>query len=165
MSLDRDDNNELPDFEEFGNEAWEQAALEEYMHEERERIHGLPIRRKAEEIYHLVEALTATIDEAQDRLGARGRLQEHAMCLGAKISGAEASDWYLLKMQNAVMVKAHATELLALAGWCQTTDLTDDRYLKLLRDDIEEFRHLFVAWVGLFDKNNNQPDGWGLFED
>ncbi|MCU0450358.1 MAG: hypothetical protein MUC97_11050 [Bernardetiaceae bacterium] len=165
MPLDRDHNDELPDFEEFGNETWAQAALEAYMHEERLRIHGLPIRRKAEEIYQVAEALAETIVEADDRLGVRARLQEHAMCLGVKISGAEASDLYMLKMQNAVMVKAHATELLGLAGWCQNTGLSDGRYLKVLRDDIEEFRQLFVAWVKRFDKNNNQADGWGLFEE
>ena len=37
----------------------------------------------------------------------------------------------------------------------------ETRYLKVLRDAIEEFRILFIEWVNGFDKSNDIPDEWG----
>ena len=37
----------------------------------------------------------------------------------------------------------------------------ETRYLKVLRDAIEEFRVLFIEWVNGFDKSNDIPDEWG----
>jgi hypothetical protein len=44
-------------------------------------------------------------------------------------------------------------------------DDDDFDYLDLLRNEIEEFRLIFIDWVQSFDKTNDIPDNWGLFYD
>ncbi|MBC8155003.1 MAG: hypothetical protein H7Z72_19085, partial [Bacteroidetes bacterium] len=80
-----------------------------------------------------------------------------------KIVGAEGGDLYTLRMENAVIVKIHARELLAQTSYCKAERLADPAYLLVLRDEIEAFRELFVEWINSFDKDNDVPDEWGLF--
>ena len=42
-------------------------------------------------------------------------------------------------------------------------DIKDKEYITLLRNEIEEFRLLFIEWVAGFDKSNYIIDRWGLF--
>ncbi|MNE77638.1 hypothetical protein D3C80_1739670 [compost metagenome] len=88
---------------------------------------------------------------------------ENAFLLGAKISGAEGGDLYTLRMENAVIIKIHARELLTQTTLCRMEELAEDKYLQLLRDEINSFRLLFIEWVNNFDKSNDVPDDWGLF--
>jgi hypothetical protein len=39
------------------------------------------------------------------------------------------------------------------------------KYLDVLRNEIDAFREIFVKWVTSFDKNNDLPDEWHLFND
>jgi len=89
----------------------------------------------------------------------------NAYMLGPKIAGAEAADLYTLRMENAVLIKIHARELLTQTSFCKAEKLSKPEYLKLLRDEIENFRILFVEWVKSFDKENDIKDDWGLFYD
>jgi hypothetical protein len=42
-------------------------------------------------------------------------------------------------------------------------DIKDKEYFTLLRNAIEEFRLLFIEWVGSFDQWDYVIDRWGLF--
>jgi hypothetical protein len=92
-------------------------------------------------------------------------MMEDVMIMNAKIRGAEAGDLYSIRMENAVIIKTHAVSLLTATSGLKMMGLSNNKYLQLLRDEIEEFRKLFLEWIQSFDKTNDIPDGWGLFFD
>jgi hypothetical protein len=91
-------------------------------------------------------------------------MMEDAMMIAAKISGAEAVDLYDIKMENAAIIRKCARELYVRAGSLRfEEDIKDKEYIELLRNEIEEFRLLFIDWVASFDQWNYIIDRWELF--
>ena len=89
---------------------------------------------------------------------------EDAMMIAAKISGAEAVDLYDIKMENAAIIRKCARELYVRAGSLRfEEDIKDKEYIELLRNEIDEFRLLFIDWVASFDQWNYIIDRWELF--
>jgi hypothetical protein len=95
----------------------------------------------------------------------RSMMMEDVMMISAKLRGAEGGDLYTLRMENATIIKMHARSLLTTTSGLKMMGLSNNKYLQLLRDEIEEFRKLFVEWINSFDKMNDIPDGWGMFYD
>jgi hypothetical protein len=93
----------------------------------------------------------------------KGVMMEDVMMIGAKLRGAEGISFYSAKMENAVVIKLHAVSLLTSTSGLKMMGLSDNKYLQLLRDEIEAFRKLFVEWIAGFDKTTDIPDGWELF--
>lgn len=93
----------------------------------------------------------------------KGLMMEDVMVINAKLRGAEAADLYSLRMENAVLIKIHAVSLLTATSGLKMMGLSNNKYLQLLRDEIEAFRKLFVEWINSFDRSNDIPDDWGLF--
>jgi hypothetical protein len=133
------------------------------VNDQTERLAQLPLMKKAREILHLTEAIAAAIDDRNDIFQICARMLENAMQIGAKVVRAEASKYYSVKMENAVLVKVNANELLSQLGLCEQEELISKQDGTLLHDEVMEFRQLFVDWVGKFDKKTDQPDEWGLF--
>ncbi len=161
--MSRDDDDDEFDFDDFNEEDWDSEEIRKEMQEHHDRVRNMPLMRKAEEILHLTEAIVATIDEEKDVLQIREQMTANALILMPKIAGAEGGNLYTLRMENAVIVKIHARELLAQTSLVKAEKLANAADIQILRDTIEEFRGLFVEWVSRFDKSNDIPDGWGLF--
>ena len=88
---------------------------------------------------------------------------EDSMIIPAKIAGAEAMDDFILKMENAVIIKIHARSLLTRTSSLKYLELVDPEYLQLIRDEIEAFRILFKEWVATFHIDTvKEGDGWGF---
>jgi hypothetical protein len=131
---------------------------------ERRKLEALPIYKKALEILDLTQQIVDTFDDEDTAKIHRQIMLEDAMIIPAKIAGAEAMDDYILKMENATVIKIHARSLLTQTSSAKYLDLQDERYLKLLRDEIEVFRLLFKEWVLSFENGTiKEGDGWGLF--
>ena len=160
MDIDDDDD----DFG-FGDGAWDGDEARQEMEQHRDHVRRLPVMRKAGEVLRLTEAIVAVIDEEKDELQIREQMLANAFMLMPKIAAAESGDRYTPRMENAVVIKVHARELLAQTALVQAEKLASASDLQVLRDAVEEFRVLFVAWVRGFDKDNDIPDGWGLFHD
>lgn len=186
-----DDDDEYRE-EEYGDDEYRQ---------EQQRVENLPIVKKANELFELVNALIETFDlretdpdkpftdpsALEDNLqpeeefdeedaeeldeeevvdiaeSYKGMMMEDVMMINVKLRGAEAGDLYSLRMENAVIIKIHANSLLTATSALKMMGLSNNKYLQLLRDEIEEFRKLFVLWVQGFDRTNDAPDSWGLF--
>ncbi|MCO4291950.1 hypothetical protein NF867_03630 [Solitalea sp. MAHUQ-68] len=130
---------------------------------EQERIHNLPIYKKAVEIADITKAITEAIDPEKDVMEIGQQMLGNAYMLAAKVVGAEGGDLYTLRMECAVVIKIHARELTSQTTLCKMEELAADKYLQLLRDEIDSFRLLFIDWVNGFDKENDIQDNWGLF--
>jgi len=125
-----------------------------------------PLYQKGEEIFKLTHALIEIIPKENEFLQETCAkfMMEDAMLITAKIAGAEAVDLYDLKMENAAIIRKCARQLYVSAGSLRfEEDIKDKEYIALLRNEIEEFRLLFIDWVATFDPWNYIIDRWGLF--
>ena len=132
--------------------------------EEQRKLEALPVYKKALEILDLTQQIVDTFNDEDHAKIHRQIMLEDATIIPAKIAGAEAMDDYILKMENATIIKIHARSLLTQTSSAKYLDLQDERYLKLLRDEIEAFRLLFKEWISTFENGTTKEgDGWGLF--
>lgn len=125
-----------------------------------------PLYKKSEQIFKLTHALIEIIPQDNEFLQETCAkfMMEDAMMISAKISGAEAVDLYDIKMENAAIIRKCARELYVRAGSLRfEEDIKDKEYIELLRNEIDEFRLLFIDWVASFDQWNYIIDRWGLF--
>jgi len=124
------------------------------------------IALKAELIFKLTQGLIEIVPKDNKFLQETTVrfMLEDAMMIPAKISGAEAIDLYDIKMENATIIRKCAQQLYVNAGNLRFEEsIKDSEYIELLRDEIEEFRLLFIDWVASFDQWNYIIDRWGLF--
>ena len=121
----------------------------------------LPIFKKAEEIGQITEVIVSNIDIKKDVFLIRDQMRMNGYLIGAKIAAAEGGGLYSLRMECAVLVKIAARELMTQTSILKHDKLGPPEYIKLLRDEIENFRLLFIDWVNSFDKNDDIKDDWG----
>ena len=90
---------------------------------------------------------------------------ENAIKIPAKIKGAMAMDVYSLMMENAVIIKVNILELKAQLWACKELHGIEAQHLDVLKNEITAFQEIFIRWVSSFDKTNDLPDEWHLFND
>ncbi len=123
----------------------------------------LSVFKKAEEIVEITSAIVASFKDENEEEGLVAQLMmENALKLPAKIANAEGGDIYSHRMDNAVLIKLAAKELNSQTYLCKQLELTDAAYLRILRDEIEKFRNLFLLWVNSFDSTNDIVDEWNF---
>lgn len=126
---------------------------------------NLPLFQKAELIYQLVESLVASLPEEDTYIqGTKHLMQEDALIIPAKIAGAEAGELYSIRMQNAAIIREHAMHLYVQVGSLRLhKNYKGLEYIELIHKELNNFRLLFIEWIGSFDTNNHIWDEWGLF--
>lgn len=126
---------------------------------------NLPIFKKAELIFKLVESLISSFPEEDDYIqSTKYFMLENSMMLSTKIAGAEAGDLYSIRMQNAAIIRDHAMHLYTQVGSLRMHENYKElEYVDLIRQEIDAFRLLFVEWIEGFDTTNHIWDDWGLF--
>lgn len=130
-----------------------------------DKIQQLPIYQKAELLFQLVESLAASLPEDNELLQSlKEIMRADAMMLPAKIAGAEAGNIYSIRMQNAAIIRFHAMSLYTQVGGLSLYDVSiDESFTNHIRNEIENFRLLFIDWVNSFDTSNYIWDDWELF--
>jgi hypothetical protein len=92
------------------------------------------------------------------------QMMVNSMTIGAKFAAVAAQDSYILAMENAVLIKIAARDLLAQSAMLQYEGTADPEHIQVLRRAVEEFREIFIEWVATLKPNDDdEPDGWGLF--
>ncbi|WCM42464.1 hypothetical protein MG290_01985 [Flavobacterium sp. CBA20B-1] len=123
-----------------------------------------PIYKKAEEIFDTIKTITdlfSTDDEIL--LDLKAQLLGDAMLIQAKLAGAFGAKLYDIKMENAALIRKAARDLMVSYHSLKMFGFEDVEYYKIVRNQIEEFRLLFVEWVAGFNKKHFITDSWGLF--
>jgi hypothetical protein len=131
-----------------------------------DELEQFPLYQKAEQIFKITQGLVEVVPADNDFLQETTVrfMMENAMIIPAKIAGAQAVGLYDLKMENATIIRKAARELYVQAGSLRHEEgILNKDYIDLLRDEIEEFRLLFIDWVANFDEWNYIKDDWGLF--
>lgn len=132
----------------------------------RDELEQFPLYQKAEQIYKITQGLIEIIPADNEYLQETTVrfMMENAMTIPAKIARAQAMELYDLKMENATIIRKAARELYVQAGSLRFEEaISDQDYIHLLRNEIDEFRLLFIDWVAGFDVWNYIKDDWGLF--
>ena len=127
-------------------------------------VRNTPIFKKSEEIYQTVKTITDLIPDDNEYLqSVKQHLLENTMVIQAKLSGAYAVDLWDLKMENAAIIRKCARELMVSYHSLKMFGFEEANYYLMVRQQIEEFRLLFRAWVATFDPKKIIVDEWGLF--
>lgn len=132
----------------------------------RNELEQFPLYQKAEQIFKITQGLVEIVPAENQFLQETTVrfMLEDAMIIPAKIAGAQGVELYDLKMENATIIRKAARDLYIHAGSLRfEEDVQDKDYINLLRDEIDEFRLLFIDWVASFDVWNYIKDDWGLF--
>jgi len=124
----------------------------------------LPIYLKGKEILDVVFEITALITDNDEYLNeVKACMLNDAALLTVKVAGAEAAGLYDLKMENAAIIRKAARDLIVQQHSLEMFGFEYVEYYQIVRDLIEEYRLLFIDWVGGFDKWDYIIDRWGLF--
>ncbi len=119
---------------------------------------------KGGEIIEVVEHIANLIPEDNEALqSTKEDMLQEAYQLQVKVSGAEATELYDLKMEAACIIRKAAKDLTVQKHALEMFDFADSGYFDIVRELIEEYRHIFIAWVAKFDKWDYIIDRWGLF--
>jgi hypothetical protein len=128
------------------------------------RPEKLPIYKKGIEIFDVVNKICALIPEDDEYLNeVKSWMLSDAAQLTVKVAGAEAGGLYDLKMENAAIIRKAARDLIVQQHSLDAFGFEYVEYYQIVRDLIEEYRLLFIAWVARFDKWDYIIDRWGLF--
>ena len=138
-----------------------------------DKISKMPIYKKAWEIMELGSKIGTIISkedvETADELEGEmlesyaNHIVENSILIPSKIIGAEDSDIYDLRMENAAIIRKAARDILTSCTGLQLCGYQEGDFIELLRNEISEFRILFAEWVKTFNEWNYVIDRWGLF--
>lgn len=131
---------------------------------DRDKIKNMPLYKKGEEIFEVVQQIGELIPEDNEKLqNVKGWMFSDASQLCVKVAGAEAGDLYDIRMEAAAIIRKSAMDLMIQNHSLKMYGFKDVQYYQIVRDLIEEYRLLFIDWVAGFDKENYIIDRWGLF--
>ncbi|WP_207533806.1 hypothetical protein [Desertivirga arenae] len=127
-----------------------------------DEIKNLPVYKKAKELLTLAEHIAEYLKENEQRRDLQGQIVGNAMLIVVKISGAEASELYSLKMENAIRIKFAVREMFEAVLFARLLKINHNDYVQLVRNCVEEFRLEFIKWIRTFNSTNDYKDDWGI---
>ena len=135
-----------------------------FMSKRMNKLMNLPVYKKAEEIYEMARVIAEVIDESdkREREWFTTEILSNATLILGKIANAEGGGLYSLRMYNAVRIRLAIQDMMNAVISTEMFGMNEDDYVQLMRDKVEEFRVVFVAWIRGFDKTHDIPDDWGI---
>ncbi len=127
-----------------------------------------------QQVFLLVEALCDGLktvsDDESDPFAIDEEYLQHlkemmlgdAMIIPAKIVGAEGGDMYVLRMENAAIIRKAADDTYKQCSSFRMMGISTDAELDAVRAEIDIFRQYFKEWVAGFVRDDWE-DEWGLF--
>ncbi len=82
--------------------------------------------------------------------------------VAAKIRSSEAGGIYIIRMENAAIIRKNAQFIKTSIAGMLAEEVIDEQHGELVRAEIDKFRELFKQWIGTFKKDEFE-DEWGLF--
>lgn len=126
--------------------------------------HAKALFDKGGEIIELVHEITDLIPEDDEMLKqVAAFMKEDAYMLQVKVSGAEGGKLYDIKMECAAIIRKAGRDLYVQKHNLEMFDFEYVSYMDLLRDKLDEYKAIFIQWVGTFDPKVAIKDDWGLF--
>ena len=92
----------------------------------------------------------------------QGMMLGDAMQVGVKIRSSEAGGIYVIRIENAYIIRKNAQAVQSSMLLFMEEGVIDKEYGKIIRKEIDAFKDLFRKWVSTFEKDEF-TDEWGLF--
>lgn len=157
--------NELPPWNDDDDE--EEEGEEWKPNYTREKCKAL--YTKWNEILTMINGAMGSVKDLANDTDDEGYWQSHkAMILGdafevgAKIRSSEAGGIYVLRMENAAIIRKNAQSIKSFILSLMYEGELEEEYGTIIRAAIDEFRELFKQWLATFVKDEYE-DEWGLF--
>lgn len=130
------------------------------------KVHGNLLFKKSIDILNITKTICDVMPDDEHAEITKRLMLENAMVVSVKIKGTLVEDEiYSIIMESAVLIKVNICELKAQLWACNAIHEVDEKYLDVLNDEIEAFKKIFIKWIGSFEKENDLPDEWHLFND
>ncbi len=120
----------------------------------------------------IVEMLTAALGTMKDISEAKEEdsfiAEQKAMLLGdayeagAKIRSSEAGNMYVLRMENAGVIRKNAQFVKSSVLNLMMEGEVDEEHGEIMRNEIEALQQMFITWINTFEKDK-YTDDWGLY--
>jgi len=81
---------------------------------------------------------------------------------GAKIRSSEAGNMYMLRMENACIIRKNAQFVKSSILNLMMEGEVDEEQGEIIRNEIDAFRQIFIIWINTFEKDE-YTDDWGLY--
>ncbi|MBX2925520.1 MAG: hypothetical protein KF746_25200 [Chitinophagaceae bacterium] len=120
---------------------------------------------KWREIFLLVESYCETLQDSREYDHAEKNKEliwQNLFIVAPKIIGAAGADMYVLKMENASIVRYNCRELMEQIHFTAMVGAGEEKYAEAIAQEMDIFRELFKQWVNTFVKDDHE-DEWGLF--
>lgn len=82
--------------------------------------------------------------------------------VAVKIRSSEAGGIYVLRMENAAIIRKNAMYIYSALLTLMHEQVLEKSYVMAIRSEIDQFRELFKNWLATFQKDEYE-DEWGLF--
>jgi len=82
--------------------------------------------------------------------------------VAVKVRSSAGLDVYVLKMENAAIIRKNAMGIHTQIGSMAAMGFIESDHARAVRADIDKFRELFIEWVNTFEKDEYE-DEWGFF--
>lgn len=82
--------------------------------------------------------------------------------VGAKIRSSEAGNMYVLRMENAGIIRKNAQFVKSSVLNLMMQGEVDEEHGEIIRNEIDAFREMFITWVNTFQRDE-YTDEWGLY--
>jgi hypothetical protein len=92
----------------------------------------------------------------------KGMLLGDAYQVGVKIRSSEAGGLYIIRMENAAIIRKNAQFIQSNMLVLMEEGVVEKKYGYTIREEINEFKDLFKQWVATFERYDFE-DEWGLF--
>lgn len=164
--MEFDDMNHMPEWEHFSRFGRDDEDEENLSPYDAEKVRLKVNRAKllynqARAIYKYAAVFCETLKGEMAEITS-GLIMQNAMMLCPKIIGAEGADLYLLRMENASIIRTNCRELETQIKAADLFGICNADYKNIVLDEIEKFRLLFIDWVKNFEKDDHE-DEWGLY--
>jgi len=117
---------------------------------------------KWRELYELVMAFTDTLPDEDDPISTRELIYQNAMMVAPKILSAAGDTLYIIKMENASIIRTNCMQLMVQVIFSTMMNTAARHHEQVIRDSMDEFKSLFREWTTTFVKDECD-DEWGLF--
>ncbi len=91
-----------------------------------------------------------------------GSMLGDAFEVAVKIRSSEAGGLYIIRMENAAIIRKNAQYIKISTNHFLIDERMDPVHIDIIRDEIDKFKDLFKIWVASFKKDDCE-DEWGLF--
>lgn len=157
--MDIDKLNSMPEWDDFKHFSYCEEGEEWKYKNKLERAKNL--YNQAREVYKYATIFCETLKgEMADMT--KSLMMQNAMMLCPKIMGAEGGDMYILRMENASIIRTNARELDIQVKSALMFEQCSKKDAHVVISELEKFKQLFKAWVSHFEKDDMEDD-WGLY--